>query len=125
MEGKNAVNWFEIYVNDLEAAKGFYSKILDVELTDMPTPDESQMSAFPMADNAANASGALVKHPMGNPGSGGTMVYFECKDVSVEAARVEENGGKLIESKMSIGDHGFIAMFEDLDGNTVGLHSQS
>lgn len=125
MQGKNAVNWFEIYVNDIDAAKEFYSKVLDVEMVDLPATDESQMFAFPMVEGGANASGALIKHPMGKPGSGGTMVYFECQDVSVEASRVEANGGKVIEGKVSIGDYGFIAMFEDLDGNTVGLHSKS
>jgi len=37
---------------------------------------------------------------------------------------VEEAGGKIIKSKMSIGEFGFISLFSDLDGNTIGLHSR-
>jgi len=29
----------------------------------------------------------------------------------------------VIQDKMSIGDHGFIAMFRDTEGNRVALHS--
>ncbi len=121
----NAVNWFEIYVTDLNRATKFYSTVLDKELMDLPSPDEGQMRVFPMEEGAPNAAGSLIKHPMGEPGPGGTIVYFQCDDVANEIGRVEEAGGKVMMPKSSIGEHGFIAMFQDTEGNVVGLHSRA
>ena len=120
----NAVNWFEIYVADMERARKFYEGVLGKEMMPIPSPDEGEMVAFPWEEGAPNSSGALVKHADGQPGMGGTMVYFQCDDVSNEIGRVEENGGTVMQGKTNIGDHGFIAMFEDTEGNAVGLHSR-
>ena len=49
--------------------------------------------------------------------------YFACEECSVEAARVEEAGGKIHKRKFSIGQYGFIALVTDTEGNMIGLHS--
>ena len=121
----NVVNWFEIYVEDMERAKKFYEYVFNKELMQLPTPDESEMNAFPMEPDGQNAAGALVKHPEGKPGMGGTMVYFQCDDVTNEVGRIKESGGTIMQDKMGIGEFGFIAIFEDTEGNAVGLHSHS
>jgi predicted enzyme related to lactoylglutathione lyase len=72
---------------------------------------------------APGSTGALVNDKENVPSTNGTIVYFSCEDVSNEAARVEEAGGKLLFPKMSIGDFGFISQFIDLKGNRIGLHS--
>ena len=36
---------------------------------------------------------------------------------------IEKAGGKIHTPKMSIGEHGFITLFSDTEGNMVGLHS--
>ena len=58
----NAINWFEIYVEDLEAAKRFYEGVLGVELRQLGNPD-LPMWAFPQDYDSHGASGALVHHP--------------------------------------------------------------
>lgn len=121
----NPVNWFEIYVDDMERAKAFYQAVCGVELMNLPSPDEGEMWVFPMEEGGAGAAGSLVKHPQGKPGMGGTMVYISCEDCANEAGRVAENGGTLMQEKMSIGEFGFIAIFEDTEGNAVGLHSHA
>ncbi|MDH3494460.1 MAG: VOC family protein [Acidobacteriota bacterium] len=121
----NAVSWFEIYVSDMDRAAAFYTAVLGKDLMDLPSPGEGQMKAFPMEEGGPGTSGALVKDPMGQPGPGGTMVYFQSDDVAAEAGRVESAGGKLTMPKTSIGEYGFIAMFEDTEGNHVGLYSKA
>ncbi len=121
----NPVNWFEIYVSDIDRAAEFYSKVLGKELVAVPSPDEGEMRMFPGEPGNPNCSGSIIKHPMCQPGPGGTMVYFQCDDVANEAGRVAEAGGKVMMEKKSIGEHGFIAMFEDTEGNHVGLHSRA
>jgi predicted enzyme related to lactoylglutathione lyase len=33
-------------------------------------------------------------------------------------------GGKILKSKMAIGEFGFISLIMDTEGNTIGLHSR-
>ena len=127
MERKhNPVCWFEIYVNDMQRAKKFYSQVLNMEITDAPPMDgmgDMQMAFFPWVENTPNASGALVKMEGVCAGMGGTMVYFQCEDCFVEESRVEAAGGKVHQPKMSIGEYGFCSMCIDTEGNMFGLHS--
>jgi predicted enzyme related to lactoylglutathione lyase len=37
--------------------------------------------------------------------------------------KIERNGGKTLAPKSSIGEYGFIGLFEDTEGNRIGLHS--
>ena len=127
MERKhNPVCWFEIYVNDMQRAKKFYSQVLNMEITDAPPMDgmgNMQMAFFPWEEKQPNAAGALVKMDGVCAGMGGTMIYFQCEDCSVEESRVEAAGGKVHQSKMSIGEFGFCSMCIDTEGNMFGLHS--
>ncbi len=123
----NVVNWFEIYVEDMNRAKNFYEKVLDLEMNQLPVPNgvqDMEMYAFPWVQEAPFAAGSLVKSPMGSPSDKGTIVYFNCEDCSLEESRVAEAGGTVVMPKMPIGEHGFIALFKDTEGNTVGLHSR-
>ena len=56
-------------------------------------------------------------------GGNSTLVYFNCEDCAVEAARVAGAGGRVQRDKMSIGEYGFIALCFDTEGNMFGLHS--
>lgn len=86
-----------------------------------------EMWSFPADKDAAKttygACGMLVKMEGFPPGSGATIVYFGCEDCAIEAARATENGGSIFKEKMSIGEHGFIALVYDTEGNMIGLHS--
>jgi predicted enzyme related to lactoylglutathione lyase len=121
---RNAVGWFELYVTDMARAKRFYQAVFQREMSDLPNlgPD-LQMCAFAWVDKGEGASGALVKTSKMGPGTGGTLVYFSCEDCSVEAVRAAGNGGTLCQAKMGIGEYGFIAIVQDTEGNTIGLHS--
>jgi len=43
--------------------------------------------------------------------------------IDVPLGRIEKAGGKILLSKTSIGENGFIAHFTDTEGNKVSLHS--
>ncbi|WP_390886622.1 VOC family protein [Lacinutrix neustonica] len=83
------------------------------------------MLSFPWVEGKENISGALVKMEQIKPGVGGTIVYLASDDCSVEISRVEKAGGKIIQPRMALGEHGFSALFIDSEGNTVGLHSMN
>lgn len=123
----NPVGWFEIYVQDMPRAVAFYEAMLEIKLENMPTSDpetwpDLEMWTFPMSEEYG-ATGALCKMGGCSSGGGGTLVYFSCEDCAVNAARAAANGGSIFKEKMPIGEHGFIALVLDTEGNMIGLHS--
>ncbi|GAB4107638.1 VOC family protein [Echinicola sediminis] len=126
MEAQNSIVWFEIYVDNMERAGKFYEKVMQVKLEDMSDPNNPsiKMKGFPGNMEGYGASGALVKMDEMKPGGSGTLVYFGCEDCAKEESRVEGNGGKILQAKMSIGEYGFISLALDTEGNTIGFHSR-
>ena len=121
---KNPVVWFEIYVQDMNRAKKFYESMLAVSLMKLDSPyPGAEIWAFPMEQNGAGATGALVKMERCLPGASGTIVYFSCVDCAVEAKRAAASGGKIFKDKLPIGQYGSIALVIDTEGNMIGLHS--
>lgn len=53
----------------------------------------------------------LVKGLRSEPGASGTTIYLNGGE-----------GGKVTTPKTSIGEHGFVARFQDSEGNIVALH---
>ena len=124
---KNPVGWFEIYVQDINRAKGFYEAVLNIKLERLNTksPEMPEMWAFPMVRDGAGATGALVKMSGFPSGGNSVLVYFVCADCATEAGRVAKAGGRIQREKFPIGDYGFIALAVDTEGNMFGLHSMS
>lgn len=121
---ENPVRWFEIYVQDMARARRFYETVFVTTLQQLNAPaGELEMWAFPMAMDSGGCAGSLVKMEGFPSGGNSTLVYFGCEDCAVEAARVVGAGGKLFREKMSIGEHGFIALAIDTEGNMLGMHS--
>lgn len=122
----NPVGWFEIYVQDMSRAKAFYEAVFQVELTAIEKAEtfpELTMQVFPGDCQAKDAGGALVKMPGVPSGGNSTLVYFSCEDCAEQAGRAAALGGSVFKEKMSIGEHGFIALVHDTEGNMIGLHS--
>jgi predicted enzyme related to lactoylglutathione lyase len=119
----NPVGWFEIYVDDLERAGGFYSSVFERQLCSAPTDGTFEALEFQGQMPGSGAMGALMKHPMRKPSSEGTMVYFSCEDCAKTSELALQHGGVVHKPKWSIGDHGFIAIIGDTEGNAIGLHS--
>jgi predicted enzyme related to lactoylglutathione lyase len=118
----NAVNWFEIPVDDLERAKKFYESVLGVELA-VNQMGPLQMGWFPSHEGAPGATGSLVKGEGYTPSHAGSIVYLHVDDVETALGKVNATGGKTLVLKTGIGEYGFIGHFEDSEGNRVALHS--
>jgi hypothetical protein len=71
---QNALNWFEIYTNDINKAADFYGKILAKPLS-MISNDKYNMAMFP-SDLDNGVGGALTQMDKCQPGAGGTVVYL-------------------------------------------------
>lgn len=126
MSKMNAIGWFDIYANDLARATTFYETVFDTKLDAIGDPTgEMQMRAFPTEMTQYGAGGAISHSPDAMPGAGGTVVYFNCADCSVEEARVTDAGGHVLRPKFSIGEFGFVSLCQDSEGNTFGLSSMN
>lgn len=121
----NSVAWFEIYVNEMPRAKKFYEDVFQIEMFPMPNPtaDELEMVVFPYEMGSQDTAGSLVKMTGVEAGANSTVIYFASEDCTTEENRVEAAGGKIFRPKMSIGEHGFVTLFFDTEGNMIGLHS--
>ena len=118
----NALNWFELYVSDFDRAKKFYDAILNVTLQ-VVEGCANPMAIFPK-DQANGVSGALSQMEGCEPGPGGTVVYLNVEgDLDGVVERISTEGGKVLQGRLDIAPHGFIALFKDSEGNVVGLHS--
>jgi len=124
---KNAINWFEIPVNDYERAKKFYSEVLGAEIMDHHMDNKNmKYGIFPYDMENHGTGGAIVKMDGVNPSPEGSTVYLNGgDDLSVPLARIEAAGGKVIMPKTDIDENGFIAQFTDTEGNRVALHSMA
>lgn len=118
----NPVGWFEIYVDDMQRAKPFYESVFGVTLQKLDNP-QPEMWAFPMQMERYGAPGALVRMPGVPAGGNSVLIYFSCADCAEEAARAVRSGGSIQKDKFSIGQHGYIALVTDTEGNMIGLHS--
>lgn len=120
---KNPAGWFEIYVQDMERAKKFYESVFQITLQSLGPMPGLEMWSFPGDRNSYGAGGALVKMDGVSSGGNSTIVYFSCDDCAVEEGRVAGAGGKVMKTKWSIGQYGFIALVYDTEGTVIGLHS--
>jgi uncharacterized protein len=120
----NPVSWFDIHVSNFDRAKKFYETVFTFQLFDAPA-EWGKQAFFPFNQDSTNISGALVEKTDMIPSANNTVVYFVSSDCITEEKRIEEAGGKVVRPKMSIGEFGFISIFIDTEGNTVGLHSRS
>ena len=118
----NAVVWFEIYVEDMKRAKTFYEGLLDVALEEAKM-EGVEMWIFPHDISKTGAAGALIKHEMRPPNVHSTLVYFSVPDCGERQDWASAEGMPVYVPKMDIGEHGFIAIVGDSEGNSVGLHS--
>lgn len=118
---QSPISWFEIPVLNFERARHFYEQTLGVTLR-IEEKDGLVMGIFPNSEQGPG--GCLSAGKDFKPAQGGTLVYlFVGDDLQPPLARAKNLGGEIVLPRTSIGEHGYIALFRDSEGNTVGLHS--
>ncbi len=118
----NPVHYFEIPVTDMARAMSFYARVLlvDFERTEI---DGHPMALFPYHEDMPGVTGALAQGESYHPGRQGVRIYFTVADIDATLRRAVEAGGQVLYPKTSIGEHGFVAEFEDSEGNCIAIRS--
>ena len=123
---QHAISWFEIPATDLTRAQRFYETILDITMIPMDMPGMS-MRMFPLDDMMTGIGGALIDSKGFDKPSvtEGPLIYLNANpDLQVVLNKVETAGGKITVPKTEISpEHGYMAVFEDTEGNRMALHS--
>ncbi len=107
----------EIPVTDLEKSKNFYSKVLGWDFKPFGkgyllfNNHKGIMVGLRLVD-------AIVK-------GDSTVFHVNIPDIDSILKRVKDNGGAVVRTKTIIPAMGWYALFNDLDGNTVGLYQKS
>ncbi len=119
---QNALNWFEIPVENFDRAKTFYGTILSIDIPEQSMGD-FKMGILPMGKEGVG--GAIVQGDGCVPSSSGTMVYLNGgEDLGTILSKVESAGGSIVSPKTLITEEiGYMAVFNDTEGNRVALHS--
>jgi uncharacterized protein len=118
----NPVCFFEIPVNDLDRAIRFYEGAFGFSF-ERVTVDGNEMAWFPLIGGAPGISGALAKGDSYVPSTTGSRVYFRVDDLDAVLAKAVAHGAKVLYPKTSVGELGWVAEFEDSEGNRIALHA--
>lgn len=121
---KNAINWFAIPSTDFQRAVKFYNEIFGFELN-VTKMGEDDLAFFPCDQGGVGGHIYISKNPITS--ENGPILYLNGgDDLQNVLGRVESAGGKISQPKVQVSsDVGFVAMFEDSEGNRVALHSRN
>jgi predicted enzyme related to lactoylglutathione lyase len=122
MDKKNWTGWFEIPVSNFDRAKNFYETIFDIKIHDIDL-GALKMGIFPHGETIGCS---ICQGEWYQPANKGVIIYLNANpDLSVVQNRIEAAGGKIIQPKKQISpDYGYMALFEDSEGNRLALSSK-
>jgi hypothetical protein len=116
----NPVTYFEIPVSDLDRAIVFYTAVFGYEL-DRTEIDGNAMALFPFTEGASGITGALAQGSSYTPGRASARLYFRTDSIDETLQRAEAAGGRILYPKTDVGENGWVAEFEDSEGNCIAL----
>jgi predicted enzyme related to lactoylglutathione lyase len=116
----NPVVYFEIPVIDMNRAIDFYGGVFGFDFT-QENIHGNEMAFFPLDSSLQGITGGLAKGEIYKPTKEGVLIYFFTQDIDKTLAHVLELGGMVLFPKTSAGKYGFVAEFQDSEGNRIGL----
>lgn len=120
---RNAIDWFEIPVRDLDRATAFYEALLATSIR-RETIANNTLGIFSYDDTGVGGC-LLAGADVPEPASSGTLIYLSAgPSLDAVLERVVGLGGRITTPKVTLpGDMGCFAHIADLEGNRIGLHA--
>lgn len=114
---------FEVPYDDAGRARAFYAEAFGWNLMEMPELDYTMASTGPVNDQAMPAEPGFINGGMFQRTAELTrpVLTIDVSDIDTALKTVESLGGKQVGEKLTVGDMGFAAYFEDPEGNVLGL----
>jgi len=117
------INHFEIPTDDMDRAKKFYHSVFGWKIKTDENMDYTMVWTTDKVDEKGRTAapgvigGGLV--PRGNAKN--PVLVMTVKDIQASAEKVTEHGGKVLGEIQAVGDFGKYALFEDPEGNVLGI----
>jgi predicted enzyme related to lactoylglutathione lyase len=116
----NPVVYFEIPVTDMNRAIHFYKSVFEFSFQ-KDSIDNHEMALFPFVDQYGGISGALAKGEIYKPTIDGVVIYFKTANIDATLKLATENGAHILYAKTDNG-LGYVAEFQDSEGNRIALY---
>ncbi|USQ75681.1 VOC family protein [Ornithinimicrobium cryptoxanthini] len=109
------ITHIDIPVSDMDKAQTFYSTLFGWQIAEIPGYE-----GYPMwqAPNKISGGGLAPR----SEGFTQPRSYVEVDSIDDTLTKVTEQGGKILMEKDAISETSWWAIFEDPDGNAVGLY---
>jgi len=106
----------ELNTTDVKKAKGFYGKLFDWKLEDMPMPE----GTYTMVGVGEGTGGGIMKQMI--PGAPSAwMPYVGVSDIKASTKKAKDLGARILKDVTEVGDMGWLSIFTDPTGAMIGL----
>ena len=106
----------ELNTNDVAKAKGFYSKMFDWKMEDVPMPTGS----YTMIGVGDGTGGGLMKNPIPNAASF-WLSYVLVDDIEAATKKAKSLGATVCKDVTEVMDMGWLSIIVDPTGAMLGL----
>ena len=107
-------SWVDLGTADTEAAARFYGELLGWSAVFDPRPEAAGYGMFTLRGRTVAGTG-----PQASPGPPYWAVYVSVADVDETAAKITQNGGKLLAGPMDVFTAGRMAVAQDRAGTDL------
>ena len=114
---------FEIPADNVERATKFYKETFNWKITPVPEMNYTLLGTVEVdQNNMPKESGAINGGLMERSfGIKGPVITINVDNIDLSIEKIQKLGGKIIQSKMEVPNIGYIAYFQDTEGNILGL----
>ena len=114
---------FEIPADNVERAKKFYKETFDWKIIPVPQMNYTLLETVEVdQNNMPKESGAINGGMMERSlGIAGPVLTINVDNIDSSIDKIKNQGGTIIQGKMEVPTVGFIAYFQDTEGNILGL----
>jgi predicted enzyme related to lactoylglutathione lyase len=106
----------ELATNDVAKAKGFYSKLFDWKMEDIPM----EGGTYTMIGVGEGTGGGLMKNPMPN-GPSMWLAYVQVSDIEAATKKAGALGGTVMKGVTEVMGMGWLSIIVDPTGAMLGL----
>jgi uncharacterized protein len=108
----------ELNTNDVAKAKGFYGKLFDWKMEDIP--NDAAGGTYTMISVGDGTGGGLMKHPM--PGAPSMwLAYVLVDDIEASTKKAKSLGATVMKDVTEVMGMGWLSIIVDPTGAMLGL----
>ena len=124
----NPVVHFDIPVTDLQKSAAFYSALFGWKIDEIPNANYAMVTTTDSDPNTGPKKPGAINGGMGLRSNAPTLTQpyltVQVDDIQATLESVVAAGGAIVRPLTDMGDWGKMAVFQDPEGNAIGLFSK-